>query len=280
MSHKLFQRTLLMLMVGGAALSLPAASSFAESPSFARPMARPWLGIILGSSDGTGVLVNEVLRTSPADDANLQPGDRVVAVDGEPVRTAGKLQALIRGKRLNQSVDLSVQRGEATLTRTLTLRASPEPDEVARRHLVGAPAPTFALSSVDGESMTPDALKGTAYIVDFWATWCQACKLGEPRIAALNERFGDRLQVITVSDEEAEVVRAFFADGPSRHAPVYLDHERTLTEAYLVRALPTYALVSAEGQVVELAFGNDQLDRLQAAIERILPEAPSPSPAD
>ncbi|RVU48634.1 PDZ domain-containing protein [Lujinxingia sediminis] len=291
MNTKLFRRSLFLIALSLAPFSLTASPVLAQEPDFARPLARPWLGIILGTSDGTGVEVELVLRTSPAHQAELRKGDRVIAVDGEPVRTAGKLLALVRGKRINSSVDITVRRGDDVLTRSLTLPASPTPDEVARRHLVGAPAPTQDLASVQGEPITAQGLEGTPYLLDFWATWCQACKLAEPRIAAIAERYGERLTVITLSDEEPTVVRDYLQARGERHSPVYLDTDRVLTEAFLVRALPTYALVGADGQVVEVAFGVDDLTRIERALADALPptepsterapqQGPPPSPTD
>src|SRR5690554_1089038 len=214
MTHKLFRRMILLAALACAPMGLGPGQAVAEEPDFNRPLSRPWLGIILGSTDGTGVEVDLVLRTSPADVAELRAGDRVIAIDGEPVRTAGKLLALVRGKRINQSVDVTVRRGEETLTRSLTLPASPSADDVARRHLVGAPAPRHALQPAgdndsDQAALADNALDNQAYLIDFWATWCQACKLAEPRIASMATRHGDALRVLTVSDEEPQVVRDY-----------------------------------------------------------------------
>ncbi|TXD39869.1 PDZ domain-containing protein [Lujinxingia vulgaris] len=279
MNTKLFRRSLLLIALSLAPFSLTALPAQAQEPDFARPMARPWLGIILGASDGTGVEVKLVLRTSPADEAELRQGDRVIAVDGEPVRTAGKLLALVRGKRINSTVDITVRRGEEVLTRSMTLPSSPTPDEVARRHLVGAPAPTHSLEAADGDPLPADSLEGKPYLLDFWATWCQACKLAEPRIAAIAERYGDDLTVITLSDEEPGVVREYLQNNGTRHSPVYLDTNRVLTEAFLVRALPTYALVGADGEVVEVAFGVDDIASIERALATTLPSGdPSADP--
>ncbi|TXD37547.1 PDZ domain-containing protein [Lujinxingia vulgaris] len=280
MNTKLFRRSLLLIVLSLAPFSLTAPVAFAQESEFARPLARPWLGIILGASDGTGVEVELVLRTSPADQAELRQGDRVIAVDGEPVRTAGKLLALVRGKRINSTVDITVRRGEEVLTRSLQLPASPTPDEVARRHLVGAAAPAHELQPADGAPLPAESLDGKPYLLDFWATWCQACKLAEPRIAAIAERYDERLTILTISDEEPAVVRDYLQGNDARHSPVYLDTDRALTEAFLVRALPTYALVGADGRVLEVAFGVDEIDRIEEALSRALPssDAPTASP--
>ena len=40
---------------------------------------------------------------------------------------------------------------------------------------VGNPAPTFTLSSFDGQSIPLSSLKGKVVVVHFWASWCTSC---------------------------------------------------------------------------------------------------------
>ena len=40
---------------------------------------------------------------------------------------------------------------------------------------VGNPAPTFTLSSFDGQTIPLSSLKGKVVVVHFWASWCTSC---------------------------------------------------------------------------------------------------------
>lgn len=60
---------------------------------------------------GQGVEVIEVVPGSPAQVAGLVAEDIVVAVDGEPIHSAGDLQASMTDKRINSSVVLEIVRG-------------------------------------------------------------------------------------------------------------------------------------------------------------------------
>ena len=60
---------------------------------------------------GQGVEVIEVVPGSPAQKAGLHAEDIVVAVDGEPIHTAGDLQATMTEKRIHADVVLEIVRG-------------------------------------------------------------------------------------------------------------------------------------------------------------------------
>jgi Lon-like protease len=71
-------------------------------------------GFAVDPSDitGDGVLVLRVIPDSPADGV-LEPGDVIVAVDGEPVHLGEELQQIVRGERGERMFRLTVKRGDA-----------------------------------------------------------------------------------------------------------------------------------------------------------------------
>jgi Do/DeqQ family serine protease len=79
---------------------------------------RGWIGITKisdvadesGFEPGTGVVIVELLRGSPADHAGIEPGDIVVAVDGRAVATASQLRNELAGARVGTELRLSIRR--------------------------------------------------------------------------------------------------------------------------------------------------------------------------
>ncbi|HEY0455303.1 MAG TPA: TlpA disulfide reductase family protein, partial [Verrucomicrobiae bacterium] len=55
-------------------------------------------------------------------------------------------------------------------------------------------------------SKEPDT-KGKFVLIDFWATWCGPCRKAIPELNALHKKFGDKLVVIGISDEDEAKVR-------------------------------------------------------------------------
>jgi putative serine protease PepD len=85
-----------------------------------------YLGVQMAPPTGNqdGVLVQVVTPGSPAEQAGLQEGDLVVAIDGQAVSTTGELGARIRSHQPGDKISLQVVRGgnDTTITATLTQR--------------------------------------------------------------------------------------------------------------------------------------------------------------
>jgi len=68
------------------------------------------------------VKVSRIIPESPAAEAGLEPGDRLISVDGTPVSDLGVVRIRERLRRQGDTVQLAVARGERTWTVPLTLR--------------------------------------------------------------------------------------------------------------------------------------------------------------
>ena len=68
-------------------------------------------GVYIGEDVPSGLYIVTVERNSPASIANIQPGDRVLAVNGQPVSSmsTNPKEALIRAATNAQSLTLTIQ---------------------------------------------------------------------------------------------------------------------------------------------------------------------------
>jgi putative serine protease PepD len=73
---------------------------------------------------GPGASGNAVTPGGAADRAGVEPGDRILAVDGETVATYEEFVVLIRSLRPGDEIELLIQRGDKQLTLDLTLGAT------------------------------------------------------------------------------------------------------------------------------------------------------------
>jgi S1-C subfamily serine protease len=81
-----------------------------------RSSTRAWLGINCVENDGM-VRVVRITRESPAEEAGLQPGDKILRIDGAPVKNLeGFYKSLWDGTPAEREVTLTVGRGEGEQT--------------------------------------------------------------------------------------------------------------------------------------------------------------------
>jgi putative serine protease PepD len=74
---------------------------------------------------GDGASIVEVHPGTPAEDAGLEPGDRVVAADGQPIDSPEELTGLIGSKEPGDEVELELVRDGETETIIVTLGERP-----------------------------------------------------------------------------------------------------------------------------------------------------------
>jgi putative serine protease PepD len=83
-----------------------------------------YLGVGIASASN-GVRLSEVRSGTPADDAGLQVGDVVTAIDGKTVRDASELGSAIDAKRPGDTVSITYVRDGSTRTVQVTLATRP-----------------------------------------------------------------------------------------------------------------------------------------------------------
>jgi len=105
---------------------------------------RGWLGVqiqtvtedlakTLGMEKASGAIVSDVSPSSPADHAGLQPGDVIVAVDGEDMEDNNHLTRYISTKAPGTEVDLRLLRESETKSIRVTLGTFPDAGDGAQR---------------------------------------------------------------------------------------------------------------------------------------------------
>jgi cytochrome c biogenesis protein CcmG, thiol:disulfide interchange protein DsbE len=137
--------------------------------------------------------------------------------------------------------------------------------------LVGKPAPDFALevigSADKGDRIHLAELKGRPVLIDFWASWCEACKVEAPVLDALARRHASRgLVVIGVATGDQPGDAARFAARHGLSYPIAYDAGDRVAATYGVSSLPTLVVIDASGNVTEVRTGYEG----ESALERIV----------
>jgi S1-C subfamily serine protease len=86
--------------------------------------ARPLLGVQLTEDDGS-VLIEDVLEGTPADEAGLQAGDRLVSINEEEIATLVQAVELVQSMQPGDEITVLVERDDEELTFEIILASAP-----------------------------------------------------------------------------------------------------------------------------------------------------------
>jgi len=131
---------------------------------------------------------------------------------------------------------------------------------------LGQTMPDFTLLDTRGNEYTLSKLapQNKVILINFWASWCQPCRLEMPEFAAMDKADAKKGLLILAIDEDHD--REQFVDY-LRHKPasfpILLDPEGRLAERLGIRAYPTTVLVSADGRIKAVYEGLDQFMRFR-----------------
>jgi len=153
-----------------------------------------------------------------------------------------------------------------------------EPNETGTGPQVGKLAPDFTIpDALTNQEISLSDFRGQAVLLNFWSTWCSACRAEKPLlIDAYFDFAGTELVVLGVNiGESAQLVRDYINQQGIPY-PVLLDTEQEVARLYQVRGIPTTFLIDGQGVIQEVRIGLfPSAADLAASLEKVI-EAPAP----
>ncbi len=131
----------------------------------------------------------------------------------------------------------------------------------------------FTLKDVDGKSVTLSAYKGKVILLDFWATWCEPCKLEIPWFVEFQQKYGaSGLQVIGVSvDDPIEKMRPYVKQLKMNYPVLQgLNHDDIQNAYGPLWGVPVTALISRDGRICVKHVGISSKDSFEKEIKSLL----------
>ena len=139
----------------------------------------------------------------------------------------------------------------------------------------GQLAPDFALQSLDGKTIHLSDFRGKAVALNFWATWCEPCKIETPWLVELQNQYGPNgFQVVGVSADEGDSKDdvAKFTKSMGVNYPILLGKEDVINEYGGVQFLPETVYINRDGKVVDKVFGLKGKGEIEEYIKRSMAE--------
>jgi thiol-disulfide isomerase/thioredoxin len=145
-------------------------------------------------------------------------------------------------------------------------------------------APEFSITTLQGEYLTIEDLRGKVVLLDFWGTWCGPCVASVPGLRNLYKKYEKEESFVMIgvsSDSDKEKWSSFVAQNRMGWAQ-YLDRDRRVQRAFEITAFPTYVLIDHEGIIRYRSSGAGPAkeDSLQDAIRKQLKVVAKGAPAN
>jgi len=131
----------------------------------------------------------------------------------------------------------------------------------------------FTLKDVNGKDVKLASLKGKVVLLDFWATWCEPCKMEIPWFAEFQTKYGAHgFQAIGVSvDDTVEKLKPYVAKYKMNYPVlVGLNHDDIQNAYGPLWGIPVTALISRDGKICAKHSGISSKQNFAKEIEALL----------
>ena len=136
-----------------------------------------------------------------------------------------------------------------------------------------SPAPALSLTTLEGEKLELNALRGKVVLVNFWATSCTTCVKEMPALAATHRKYaaaGYETVAIAMDYDPRAFVTAYALKNGLPFKMVH-DADGTAAKGFGdIRLTPTTFLLDKQGNIIKRYLGEPDFAQLHAEIEALL----------
>jgi peroxiredoxin len=138
--------------------------------------------------------------------------------------------------------------------------------------LQGQPAPDFSLASLDGKTLKLSDFHGKAVLLNFWATWCEPCKIEMPWFVELQKKYeAQGFTVLGVAMDDASPSDiAEFAKKMGVNYPIVIGKETVGDQYGGIPYLPSTFYIGRDGKVVDRVFGLVSRSEIESNIQKAM----------
>ena len=151
---------------------------------------------------------------------------------------------------------------------------NPNPDNLK----ADLPEPELTLKDLDGKDVSLSEYKGKVVLVNFWATWCEPCRVEIPWLIEMQKKYGPRgfvLLGIALDEEGKSAVAPFVAkerfDVNGQKLPmsyqILIGNDDSADKFGGLFGYPTSVLISRDGKQIKRVTGIISEDEMNKAIE-------------
>ncbi len=133
------------------------------------------------------------------------------------------------------------------------VKLNTQPIELAE----GAEIPNLEMTRLDGTQTELGKVSTKVTMINFWATWCEACMSEMPSIVALRDQYAPKgFEVLGVNvDENPSQVVPDVQKKMIIKFPIFTDKSNALAEMFDVHAIPLTVLINKNRKILLIESG-------------------------
>ena len=131
----------------------------------------------------------------------------------------------------------------------------------------------FTLKDTNNRDVRLAGYKGKVIVIDFWATWCEPCKVEIPGFVDLQNRYGAQgLQIVGISvDDKLEQLKPYVTEYKMNYPVLQgLDHDDVQDAFGPIYGIPTTIVIGRDGLVCRKHPGITGKDVFEREIKALL----------
>ena len=135
---------------------------------------------------------------------------------------------------------------------------------------IGEPARPYAATTLEGDTISLESLRGQVVLLNLWATWCAPCRAETPYLQSVyDEHKENGFQIVGISMDTGDAADAIamFVEEYEVDYTILHDPRMSGMELYNVLGLPATFLIDREGVLRWMRYGpipEDDPDFLRA----------------
>ncbi len=123
-------------------------------------------------------------------------------------------------------------------------------------------------TSIDGQTIDLESMKGSVVLIDFWATWCGPCRKVQPQLEKLRDTF-PKTHLISVNlDADEEALNEYLAENRVRGIILFGADAQAAARHYGVKAIPAIFVVDPQSRLHAVVRSADRLSEMITSLQK------------